>query len=63
VSNVDDDDDDDDDDDSSTNQLNSYKETVARICENYTEHSNPLCGHNTDFLMFNFVVRLLITVS
>jgi hypothetical protein len=39
---------------SRTNQLHSYKEAAARICDNYTEQFNPLCGgQNADCVMVN----------
>jgi hypothetical protein len=47
---------------SRTSQLNPHKEAIARVCDNYTEHISPLCGHNADFLMFNLEV-LLTAVS
>jgi hypothetical protein len=26
-----------------------FRETVAVYCENYTEHTDTLCGQNTEF--------------
>jgi hypothetical protein len=26
-----------------------FKETVAVYCENYTEHTNKMCGQNAEF--------------
>jgi hypothetical protein len=30
------------------NQLMLFRETVAVYCENHTEHTDTLCGQNTD---------------
>jgi hypothetical protein len=32
-----------------TNRLMLCRETVAVYCENHTEHTNTLCGHNAEF--------------
>jgi hypothetical protein len=33
-----------------TNRLMVFRETVAFYCENHTEHTNTLYGHNAEFL-------------
>jgi hypothetical protein len=34
------------------NRLMLFRETVAVYCENHMEHTNTLCGHNAEFLLF-----------
>jgi hypothetical protein len=31
------------------NRLMLFRETVAVYCENQMEHTNTLCGHNSEF--------------
>jgi translation initiation factor IF-1 len=34
------------------NRLMLFRETVAVYCENHTEHTNTLCGHNAEYRRF-----------
>jgi hypothetical protein len=38
-----------------------FGETVAVYCENHTEHTDTLCGHNAEFSMLKHVVYILTT--
>jgi hypothetical protein len=38
-----------------------FRETVAVYCENYTEHTDTLCGQNAEFSVLQPVVHITTT--
>jgi hypothetical protein len=39
-----------------------FGETVAVYCENHTEHTDTLCGKNTEILMLKQMVYIVTTL-
>jgi hypothetical protein len=38
-----------------TNRLMLFRERVAVYCANHAEHTNTLCGQNTEFLIHTYI--------
>jgi hypothetical protein len=42
-----------------SSRLILFRETAAVYCENHTEHTDTLCGHNAEFGMLKQVVYIV----